>query len=317
MASGGDFYEVLGVSRNASQDEIQRAYRKLARTYHPDVNSDPAAEDRFKEISEAYDVLSDPQTRRRYDAFGADFRQVPEGVDPQEWRRSRASAGAGAGQTRSGRGSGGFSYSTGDVDLEDLLGGFFGGRFGGSGRGRGPIPGADQEAELELTVEEAYQGVRKSVTLAGDGTRRSFDVTVPAGVTDGQRIRLTGQGGRGSDGAPNGDLYLVVRIAPHPRYRLDGRDLHVELRLAPWEAALGTSVAVDTPAGEVKVKVPGGTSSGRRIRLRGHGLPNPKGKAGDLYAEARIMVPERLSRTERRLFEQLADESDFNPRERQ
>jgi curved DNA-binding protein len=317
MASGGDFYEVLGVSRNASQDEIQRAYRKLARTYHPDVNSDPAAEDRFKEISEAYDVLSDPQTRRRYDAFGADFRQVPEGVDPQEWRRSRASAGAGAGQTRSGRGSGGFSYSTGDVDLEDLLGGFFGGRFGGSGRGRGPIPGADQEAELELTVEEAYQGVRKSVTLAGGGTRRSFDVTVPAGVTDGQRIRLTGQGGRGSDGAPNGDLYLVVRIAPHPRYRLDGRDLHVELRLAPWEAALGTSVAVDTPAGEVKVKVPGGTSSGRRIRLRGHGLPNPKGKAGDLYAEARIMVPERLSRTERRLFEQLADESDFNPRERQ
>jgi curved DNA-binding protein len=141
-----------------------------------------------------------------------------------------------------------------------------------------------------------------------------LEVTVPAGVTDGQRIRLAGQGGRGSDGAGNGDLYLVVRIAPHPRYRLDGRDLHVELPLAPWEAALGTSVPVDTPGGEVKVKVPAGTSSGRQIRLRGRGLPEPKGKAGDLFAEARIMVPTRLSHAERRLFEQLAAESDFDPR---
>ena len=303
--AGRDFYEILGVPRNASQDEIQRAYRKLARTYHPDVNSDPAAEERFKDISEAYDVLSDPQTRRRYDAFGADFRQVPEDVDPEAWRRSRA--GAGAGRARSG----GFSYSTGGVDIDDLLGGLFGGR---AGRGWGPIPGADQEAELELTVEEAYHGVRRSITVAGDGATRSFDVTVPAGVTDGQRIRLAGQGGRGSDGALNGDLYLIVRIAPHPRYRVNGRDLYVELRLAPWEAALGTSLSVDTPGGEAKVKVPGGTSSGRRIRLRGRGLPNPKGKAGDLYAEARIMVPAKLSRAERRLFEQLAAESDFDPR---
>ena len=314
-----DFYQVLGVPRNADQDEIQRAYRKLARTYHPDVNSDPAAEDRFKEISEAYDVLSDPQTRRRYDAFGPDFRQVPEDVDPDEWRRSRA--GAGAGQTRGGFRSGGFgseglggggsSFSGGDIDFDDLLGGIFGGR---AGRGWGQVPGADQEAELELTVEEAYRGTRRTVTLTGDGTRRSFEVTVPAGVTDGQRIRLAGQGGRGSDGARNADLYLVVRIAPHPRYRFDGRDLYVELRLAPWEAALGTSVSVDTPGGEVKVKVPAGTSSGRQIRLRGRGLPNPKGKAGDLFAEARIMVPPRLSRAERRLFEQLAAESDFDPR---
>jgi curved DNA-binding protein len=313
-----DFYQVLGVPRNADQDEIQRAYRKLARTYHPDVNSDPAAEDRFKEVSEAYDVLSDPETRRRYDAFGADFRQVPEDVDPDEWRRSRAraGAGAGAGQTRGGFGGGGFgdggfSFGGGDVDLDDLLGGIFGGR---TGRRWGPIPGADQEAELELTVEEAYRGTRRTVTLASDGTRRSLEVTVPAGVTDGQRIRLAGQGGRGGDGARNGDLYLVVRIAPHPRYRLDGRDLYVELRIAPWEAALGTSVPVDTPGGEVKVKVPAGTSSGRRIRLRSRGLPSPKGKAGDLFAEVRIMVPPHLSRAERRLFEQLAAESDFDPR---
>jgi curved DNA-binding protein len=322
MADGEDFYQILGVPRNASQDEIQRAYRQLARTYHPDINHDPGAEDRFKEVSEAYDVLSDPQTRRRYDAFGRDFRQVPEDVDPETWRRSqagaRAGAGRGGGRTRSSAGTGGFDFNSGgDIDIDDLLGGIFGGRGGGFGsrRGFGPIPGADQEAEIELTVEEAYHGGRRSITLTGgDGTRQSFDVTIPPGVTDGQRIRLAGQGGRGSDGARNGDLYLIVRIAPHPRYRLEGRDLHVELRLAPWEATLGTSVAVDTPGGEVKVKVPGGTSSGRRIRLRGRGLPNPKGKAGDLYAEARIMVPARLSRAERRLFEQLAAESDFDPR---
>src|ERR1700761_3181507 len=169
-----DFYEILGVPRNASQDEIQRAYRKVARENHPDINSDPAAEDRFKNVSEAYSDLSDPATRSRYDAFGPDFRQVPEDVDPETWRRARAGAGAGQG------GPGGFSFSEGDIDLDDLLGGIFGGRFGGARRGWGPIPGADQEAELELTVEEAYRGTRRTVTLTGDGTRRSFEVTVPA-----------------------------------------------------------------------------------------------------------------------------------------
>jgi curved DNA-binding protein len=325
-----DFYDILGVSRDASQEDIQRAYRRLARTYHPDVNKDPGAEDRFKDISEAYDVLSDPQTRRRYDAFGADFRQVPEDVDPETWRRARAGAGragagAGTGRAQGSRGAGGFGFGSGDfstqdfsagnLDFEDLLGGIFGGRSQQAGRGWGPIAGADQEAELELTVEEAYHGTRRNITLTtSDGDRRSIEVTVPPGVTDGQRIRLAGQGGRGSDGARNGDLYLIVAIAPHPRYRLEGRDLYVELRLAPWEAALGTSVALDTPGGEAKVKVPAGTSSGRRIRLRGRGLPNPRGKPGDLYAEARIMVPPRLSRAERRLFEQLAAETSFDPR---
>ena len=322
MAEGRDFYAILGVPPNASQDEIQQAYRKLARTYHPDVNRDPAAEERFKDVSEAYAVLSDPQTRRRYDAFGPDFRQVPEDVDPEAFRRSRAGAGAGAGPGRApGGGAGGFGSGrgepfgtgTGDTDLDDLLGGLFGGR---AGRGWGPIPGADQEAELEVTVEEAYRGGQRTFTLQGADGQRSFDVKIPAGVTDRQRIRLAGQGGRGSNGARPGDLYFVIRIAPHPRYRVDGRDLYVDLPLAPWEAALGTSVAVDTPGGEAKVKVPPGTSSGRRLRLRGRGLPHHRGKAGHLFAEAKIMVPDKLSGEERQLFEQLAATSAFDPRRR-
>ena len=163
-------------------------------------------------------------------------------------------------------------------------------------------------------MEEAYRGTRRSVTIEGGGQTRTLEVTIPAGVTNGQRIRLAGQGGRGTEGAAAGDLYLIVRIARHPRYRVEGRDLHVELPLAPWEAALGTTVTVDTPDGEAKVKVPAGTSSGRRLRLRGRGLPNPRGTPGDLYAEVRIMVPKRLSHEERRLFTELAATSTFNPR---
>jgi curved DNA-binding protein len=320
-----DFYEVLGVPRTASQDEIQRAYRKLARTYHPDVNSDPGAEERFKDISEAYDVLRDPETRRRYDAFGPDFRQVPEDMDPETWRRARAggrarqpgggrTAGAGA---RTGADTGfGSAFGEG-IDLDDLLGGMFGGRAGRGARGAGwgPIPGADQEAQIEITVPEAYRGGRRSLSIEGGTGTRTLDVTIPAGVTSGQRIRLAGQGGRGSEGAAPGDLYLVVRIAHDPRYRVDGRDIYVELPLAPWEAALGTTVAVETPdGGEAKVKVPAGTSSGRRLRLRHRGLPHPRGSAGHLYAEAKIMVPPRLSSEERRLFTELANTSTFDPR---
>jgi curved DNA-binding protein len=314
MAPGGDFYEALGVSRNATADEIQRAYRALARTYHPDVNKDPAAEERFKEISEAYDVLSDPETRQRYDAFGSDFRQVPEGVDPETWSRARAGAGSGArgwsGTSRQ-RYGGGFGSSFGDdIDLEDLFGDVF-----GAGRRRwGPIAGADQEAEIVLTVEEAYTGGRRSITLQGPEGARSYEVDIPAGVTDGQRIRLAGQGGRGTGSAAPGDLYLVVRIAPHPRYRLDGRNLYTDLLLAPWEAALGARVAVDTPGGEAKVRVPPGTSSGKRMRLRGRGMPNPRNTPGDLFAEVRIMVPAEPTDEERRLFQELANVSDFDPR---
>ncbi|MFE1751688.1 DnaJ C-terminal domain-containing protein [Streptomyces anandii] len=306
-----DFYEVLGVPRDADKDEIQRAYRKLARRYHPDVNKDPAAEERFKEINEAFSVLSDPDQRSRYDRFGEDFRKVPE-----DWEE-RVGAGAGPG--------GGFRWSTGDgprvryatsgfgaegVDVDDLFGSFFG------GAGRVRVPGADQEAELPLTVEEAYQGGRRAVTLAGPtGQPRRYEVDVPPGVTDGQRIRLAGEGGRGNGDAPAGDLYLRVRIQPHPQFRLDGRDVHVHLPVTPWEAALGATVPVLTPSGETaKVTVPAGSSSGRRLRLRGEGMPNPRGTNGNLYAELRIMVPSRLSDRERALFEELAAVSSFDPR---
>lgn len=309
-----DFYATLGVPRGASPEEIQRAYRKLARTYHPDVNKDPGAEERFKDVAEAYAVLADAEQRRRYDAFGEDFRRVPPDVDPETWSRGSAGGNRGRAEGRQrGAGSGtSFRRAGGpDIDLESLFGDLFGGAGGGWS---GPAPGADQEAELELSVEEAYTGGRRTVTLASPGGPRTLTVTVPPGVTDGQRIRLAGQGGSGAAGATSGDLYLVVRLAPHPRYRVSGRDVTVDLPLTPWEAALGTSVAVDTPGGEAKVRVPHGTSSGRRLRLRGRGLPNPRGRPGDLYAEATIKVPARLSADERRLFEQLATTSTFDPR---
>ncbi|MHB8188262.1 MAG: DnaJ C-terminal domain-containing protein [Dermatophilaceae bacterium] len=320
MATSRDLYEALGVSRGASTEEIQRAYRRLARKYHPDVNKSPDAENRFKEISGAYDVLSDPETRRKYDAFGPDFRQVPDGVDSQTWARARAGAATGASRGSARRSSAQdaswFADAPGaqgvSFDFGDIFGDVFSGRH--TTGGWGSISGADQEAELTLTVEEAYRGGQRSVTLTSASGAKHLDVTVPAGVADGQRIRLSGQGGQGSGGAGAGDLYLVVRIAPHHRYRVKGRDLSVDLPLAPSEAALGTSVAVETPAGPVTVKVPAGSSSGRRLRLKGRGMPNARGGAGDLFAEVKIMVPAKVTEQERRLYRELAEASTFDPR---
>ncbi|MFC8076696.1 DnaJ C-terminal domain-containing protein [Streptomyces sp. NPDC057307] len=318
-----DYYDVLGVKRDAGPEEIQQAFRNLARKFHPDTNKDPEAEERFKEINEAYGTLSDPDTRRRYDRFGEDFRRVPEdydervaaGAGTRRGGSSGWSTGDGGGRVRFRRGDG-EGFGDAGVDFEDLFGGMFGrgGRGGGAGADWGRIPGADQEAEVELTVEEAYHGARRSLTLAGPTGQRTYDVNVPRGVTDGQRVRLAGEGARGSGGAPPGDLYLRVRIKPDARFRLEGRDIHVSLPVTPWEAALGASVLVPTPGGGAKVTVPGGSSSGRRLRLRGEGMPNPRGADGDLYAEIRVMVPPDPGDRERELFEELAAVSTFDPR---
>jgi curved DNA-binding protein len=325
-----DYYETLGVPRTASSDDIRKAYRKLAREHHPDVNKSEGAEDRFKEISEAYEVLRDEESRAKYDRLGANWRAGDDvsGAPGYEeyFRRGGASTGsAGAG---AGGGFGGFS-GFGDTRVEfggdggefsDFFESFFGGGRGRGGRAArsggfdGFTPrGADQEAVLELSLEEAARGGKRRMSLA-DG--RSFEVTIPPGVRDGQRIRLAGEGEQGR-GGPSGDLFLRVRLRPHPRFRLEGRDLYVDVPVAPWEGALGASVEVPTLDGQAKLTVPPGSSCGRKLRLRGQGMPGGRGEsAGDLYAVVKIEVPKKLSDRERELFEQLAQVSGFNPRSR-
>jgi curved DNA-binding protein len=313
-----DYYEILGVPRDASAEDIRRAYRTLAREYHPDVNKDPGAEDRFKEVSEAYEVLRDPEKRERYDRLGAN------------WKAGDDVSGA------SGfSGFGGPNGDFGDVRVEFGSGGdfsdFFEGLFGRGGRsgaragrrttGFGGFEGfegfqargGDLEAELELTLEEAARGGRRRISL-GDG--RDYEVNIPPGVRDGQRIRLAGEGGRGAAGGPPGDLFLRVRINPHPRFRLEGRDLYVDLPITPWEGVLGASVEVPTLEGKKRVKVPPGSSTGRKLRLRGEGFPGPRGGRGDLYAVLKVEVPKKPTPEERELFERLAQVSKFNPREK-
>lgn len=306
MAVGSrDYYEVLGVPRDASEEEIRRAYRQLARQYHPDVNKDPGADQRFKEVSEAYEVLRDREKRARYDRLGANWR-APQGPPP-------------------GRDGGGYEdvrveFADGD-DFSDLFEGLFG-RRGRPRRGRSrsgfdgySARGLDQEAAIELTLEEAAAGGRRAITL-GDG--REFEVEIPRGVRDGQAIRVPGAGSPGFQGGPPGDLLLRVRLRPHPRFRLRGdRDLEVDLPVAPWEAALGASgVELRTLLGRARVNVPAGSSCGRRLRLRGEGLPSDSGAPGDLYAVVKIEVPKRLKKQERELFERLAETSKFDPRRR-
>jgi curved DNA-binding protein len=302
-----DYYDVLGVPREASTDDIRKAYRKLARENHPDLNKDdPEAEERFKQVSEAYEVLRDPEKRERYDRLGANWRAGEDvsgaaGFDFGDY----ADFGGG---TRVEFGGGEFS------DFFETL--FGAGRAGRSRAGDAAgyaMRGNDHEAVLELDLEQAARGGRQHLNF-GDG--HNLEVDVPAGVVDGQRIRLAGQGGEGMGGGPAGDLFLRVRLRPHPHFHLDGRDLHTDVAVAPWEAALGADVEVQTLTGRRKVKVPAGSSCGRKLRLRGQGMPHPRGQAGDLYAHVQIKVPPRPSDTERELWKQLAKTSSFNPRSR-
>jgi curved DNA-binding protein len=291
-----DYYATLGVPRDASQDDIRRAYRKLARENHPDLNKDPEAEERFREIGEAYEVLRDPEKRERYDRLGSGFRAGEDVSGSPGFTGFRTS------------GFDGMRVEFGDDaaigGFSDLFEEMFGGR---GGFGSMPRRGPQFEAELELSLEEALAGGRRWVRLP-DG--RSREVTIPPGVRDGQRLRLSADGDGGG-----GDVVLRVRLRRDPRFRLEGDDLHTRLSVSPWEAALGATVELRTLDGAAAtVKVPAGSSCGRRLRLRGEGMPRAGGGRGDLYAEVRIVVPPKLTRAERKAFKELAEGSKFDPR---
>lgn len=314
-----DYYATLGVKKDAGQEEIQKAYRKLARKYHPDVNKDADAEIRFKEIGEAYEVLKDPQKRQRYDQFGSDWNRARQtGAPPPGWEGVRFDFGDGGGFDFRGFGGGG---GTGFSDFFEMLfgaGGPGGRRRGPQGFGAEPgfgsQVGGNAEATLQITLDEALQGRTReiSITDPNTGQRRNLSVKIPAGVRSGQKVRLAGQGGPGFGGGTPGDLLLKIEIQPDPRFRVEGSDIHTTVAVPPWEAALGGEAEVETPTGPVRVKIPAGSSSGRKIRLRGRGLSQPggaMGERGDLLAEIRIVVPERLTDRERELYEQLAEAS--------
>jgi len=314
-----DYYEILGVDRKASQEEIRRAYRKLARKYHPDVNKGKEAEESFKRINEAYEVLKDPEKRKRYDQLGPEWEAGQDFRPPPGWEDVQF-------EFRTGPGAEEFGFGGGFSDFFETL--FGGSRFSGGADRMGrtwAMRGQDQEAEIEVTVEEAYHGATKTITLQGQEvdeqgrvrpTVQNLQVKIPSGVSDGTRIRLSGKGGAGAGGGPAGNLYLKVRIKPHPRYRVDGHDLLVEVPVTPWEAALGTTVEVPIVDGTVNLKIPPGSQSGQKLRLRGKGLPRKGNGRGDLMARIRISVPKKLSKKERELFSEMAQVSNFNPREK-
>ena len=304
-----DYYETLGVSRDASTADIKKAFRKLARKYHPDVATDKkSAEAKFKEINEANEVLSDPEKRKKYDALGADWQ------NPQP-SRSRGPAGHGQ------------EFNFGGTGFSDFFEQYFSGgsRYGFPGGGAAPRArserGNDIEGDILVTLEEIMQGAVRPISLqttdprTGKSTTRSFQVRIPPGVTDGKRIRVPAQGEPGSGGADPGDLYLRVRHAAHPDFHTEGHDLYYDLDIAPWEAVLGTQLAVPTLDGEIKLRVPAGSESGQQLRVRGRGLPKGKsGERGDFHAILNIRLPEKTSDAERALWEKLRDTSSFNPR---
>jgi curved DNA-binding protein len=302
-----DYYAILGVDRDASADDIKKAYRKLAHKYHPDVSKDPQGEEKFKEVAEAYEALKDPEKRAAYDQLG---RHAP-GQDfqpPPDW----------GSQFRNG----GFSFE--DVDLSDLFAGFAGGGFRGAGSGGGrPMRGQDYEVTAPISLEDAFSGRVMDFALTvpergSDGrlhrVEKPVHARIPKGATDGQRLRLRGKGGKGINGGPDGDLLLNIALAPHPLFRADGHDLYLDLPLAPWEAALGASIDVPTLAGAVRLKVPPGTHGGQKLRLARRGLPKPKGGEGDLFAIVQIDVPGSPGEQEKKLYRQLAEVSRFDPR---
>lgn len=272
-----DLYSILGVERSAADADIRKAYRRLARKLHPDVNpNNPSAESRFKDASYAYEVLGDPEKRRTYDEFGEEG--LMPGFDPE---RARQHA-----QWRDPRQGSPFadSFGGGDINLEDLLSGVF----GGGGRGRGPSKGSDQSGEVSIDFMDAVRGSEVRVELAG----RTLRVKIPPGTEDSAQIRLAGQGETSRSGGPQGDLYLTVRVRPHRFFSREGNDLHLELPVTLSEAVAGASIEVPTPNGNVTLKVPARSRSGQKLRLRGKGVPSREGGRGDLYVALRVEVPD-------------------------
>lgn len=312
-----DYYKVMGVEPDASAEDIKRAYRKLARKYHPDVSEDPNAEDRFKEIGEAYEVLKDPAKREEYDQLRkGGWRGGEEFRPPPGWGSADGRGGAG-GFDFSGFGDGGGFGAEDAGGFSD----FFESLFGGGGRQRRAHKGADVRARVEIDLETAYGGGTRRISLerperAPDGSVqrkvRSMDVKIPAGMTEGRQIRLAGKGDPGPGNAPAGDLYLEIHITPHRLFEVDGKDVHLTLPLAPWEAALGATISVPTLAGKVEMNIPAGATSGQRLRLKGRGLPGKP--AGDQYALLKIVAPKPENDAQEKFYEQMRDTFDFDPR---
>ena len=319
-----DYYEVLGVARGADADAVKRAYRKLARKYHPDVSKEKDAEQKFKEVQEAYEVLKDPEKRAAYDQLGSEWKSGQQFRPPPDWASgfefsggSRARGGAG------GAGGGGGAHAFEEEGFSDFFSSLFGGAspFGAAGPRRQQA-GRDHHARIDLDLEEAFGGGTRTLELKRpelkpDGTlevrSHSVRVTIPAGVTDGQLIRLAGQGEAAPGGGRAGDLYLEVHIRPHNLYQLEGRDVTLTLPVAPWEAALGATVTVPTLGGAVDMQVPSGAQSGQKLRLRGRGLPGQP--AGDEYVQLKIVLPPANSPEARALYEDMrAELAGFDPR---
>jgi len=294
-----DYYKVLGVERGASDEQIKKAYRGLARKYHPDVSKEANAKEKFQEVSEAYETLRDKEKRAAYDSLGSGFRPGQDFRPPPGWFDRFGSGGP---------------EDLRDVDLSDLFEsmGIFG-RARGRRGGRGvQFPGEDYEVPVRLSLEEAARGTEREVRLDG----RTFRARIPRGATDGQRLRLAGKGGPSASGGPPGDLYLQIALEPHALFRPSGHDLDLEVPVAPWEAALGAEVEVPTLEGAVSMKVPAGAKSGQKFRLAGKGMPKPGGGAGDLYAVLSIVVPPAMSEREKKLYEELRAASKFDARSR-
>ncbi|HET8808279.1 MAG TPA: DnaJ C-terminal domain-containing protein [Methylophaga sp.] len=291
-----DYYKILGVDRTAPAEDIKKAYRRLARKYHPDVSKEPNAEDKFKELGEAYEVLRDPEKRAQYDQFGGQYRHGQSFTPPPGWQDS----------------AGGFGR--GNSNFSSFFENMFASGMGGGGRGDSFFArGEDVNAKITISLEEAFHGTNKSIRRpTGASQTGTVNVKIPAGVSAGQKIRLAGQGKAGMGGQA-GDLYLEIQIASHSFFRVEDKDLHLDLPLAPWEAALGTKVTVPTLAGKISLTIPAGARSGQKMRLKGRGLPGKP--AGDQFVVLQIQTPPASSDSQKVLYRKMADSFEFNPRE--